>query len=49
MIPPPGTPATPAAMMTPKRMISASSPKTGIRIASAYYRTPVAVTRILQD
>lgn len=30
-------------------VISASSPKTGIRIASAYYRTPVAVTRILQD
>ena len=31
------------------QVISASSPKTGIRIASAYYRTPVAVTRILQD
>ena len=30
------------------QVISASSPKTGIRIASAYYRTPVAVTRILQ-
>lgn len=31
------------------QVISASSPKIGIRIASAYYRTPVAVTRILQD
>lgn len=31
------------------QVISASSPKTGIRIASAYYRTPVAVARILQD
>lgn len=27
----------------------ASSPKTGIRVSSAYYRTPVKVVRLLQD
>ncbi|MCR4691392.1 MAG: C40 family peptidase [Lachnospiraceae bacterium] len=31
------------------QIVNASSPKTGIRIANVYYRTPVAVTRILQD
>ena len=31
------------------QIVNASSPKTGIRIANAYYRTPVAVVRILQD
>jgi hypothetical protein len=31
------------------QVISASSPKTGIRISSTYYRTPVAATRILSD
>ncbi len=31
------------------QIVNASSPKTGIRIANAYYRTPVAVVRILPD
>ncbi len=31
------------------QIVNASSPKTGIRIANAYYRKPVAVVRILQD
>jgi cell wall-associated NlpC family hydrolase len=31
------------------QIINASSPKTGIRISNVYYRTPVAVRRILQD
>ena len=31
------------------QVIHASSPKTGIRYSSAYYRTPVAVRRFLQD
>ena len=31
------------------QVIHASSPKTGIRITSAYYRTPTTVRRILQD
>ena len=31
------------------QIVNASSPKTGIRISNAYYRTPVAVVRILQD
>ncbi len=31
------------------QIVNASSPRTGIRIANAYYRTPVAVVRILQD
>ncbi|MBR4760824.1 MAG: C40 family peptidase [Lachnospiraceae bacterium] len=31
------------------QIVNASSPKTGIRIANAYYRTPVKVVRILSD
>lgn len=31
------------------QIINASSPKTGIRISNVYYRTPVAVRRILPD
>lgn len=31
------------------QIVNASSPKTGIRIANVYYRTPVAVRRIIQD
>ncbi|MCH5281046.1 MAG: C40 family peptidase [Lachnospiraceae bacterium] len=31
------------------QVIHASSPKTGIRITSAYYRTPTTVRRIIQD
>lgn len=31
------------------QIVNASSPKTGIRISNVYYRTPVAVRRILQD
>lgn len=31
------------------QVIHASSPKTGIRISGAYYRTPVAVRRFIQD
>lgn len=31
------------------QVVHASSPKTGIRISSAYYRTPVKVVDILQD
>lgn len=31
------------------QIINASSPKTGIRISNVYYRTPVAVRRIIQD
>lgn len=31
------------------QVIHASSPSTGIRITSAYYRTPVAVRRFIQD
>ncbi|MGN0131839.1 MAG: C40 family peptidase [Lachnospiraceae bacterium] len=31
------------------QVIHASSPKTGIRITSAYYRTPTAVRRLIQD
>ena len=31
------------------QIVNASSPKTGIRISSTYYRTPVAAVRILQD
>ena len=31
------------------QVIHASSPKTGIRITSAYYRTPTTVRRLIQD
>lgn len=31
------------------QVVNASSPKTGIRIANAYYRKPVKVVRIIQD
>jgi cell wall-associated NlpC family hydrolase len=31
------------------QIINASSPRTGIRIANVYYRTPVAVRRIIPD
>ena len=31
------------------QVIHASSPKTGIRISSTYYRSPVAAVRLLYD
>ena len=31
------------------QVINASSPKTGIKISNTYYRTPVAIRRVIKD